>query len=84
MDKTGHWLIITKKVSYPHYIPAEWKIVKIFTKFTIAFIPPIAIIANMEKDQIALFKGKKIRRTLYKKEWYFVVIDVIEALTDSD
>ena len=37
----------------------------------------------MEKDQIALFKGKKIRRTLHEKEWYFVVVDVIEALTDS-
>src|SRR3989338_9417088 len=33
--------------------------------------------------QIALFKGKAIRKTLYNKEWWFSVIDVIEALTDS-
>ena len=34
--------------------------------------------------QIALFKGKTIRKTLYQKEWWFSVVDVIEALTDSD
>src|SRR3989344_5078927 len=33
--------------------------------------------------QIALFKGKTIRKTLYQTEWWFSVIDVIEALTDS-
>jgi hypothetical protein len=34
-------------------------------------------------NQIALFRGKKIRRTIFNKEWYFSVVDVIEALTDS-
>jgi hypothetical protein len=38
----------------------------------------------MEYNHIALFKGKKIRRTLYEKEWYFSVVDVISVLTDSD
>lgn len=33
--------------------------------------------------QIAIFKGKEIRKTIFNKEWYFSVIDVIEALTDS-
>lgn len=33
--------------------------------------------------KIALFKGKQIRKTLYNDEWWFSVIDVIEALTDS-
>lgn len=33
--------------------------------------------------KIALFKGKQIRRTLHHGEWWFVVNDVIEALTDS-
>lgn len=33
--------------------------------------------------KIALFKGKKIRKTLYKEEWWFVINDIIEALTDS-
>jgi len=42
----------------------------------------------MEKTQnsinhISLFKGKKIRRTIFNKEWYFSVVDVIEVLTDS-
>ena len=37
----------------------------------------------METTKIALFKGKKIRKILYKKEWWFSVIDVILALTDS-
>ena len=37
-----------------------------------------------EQDtQIALFRGKQIRRTLHKDEWWFVVQDVIAALTDS-
>lgn len=38
----------------------------------------------METAKIALFKGKKIRKILYKNEWWFSVIDVIEAITDSD
>jgi len=33
--------------------------------------------------KIALFKGKEIRRTLHNGEWWFVIIDVIVALTDS-
>jgi hypothetical protein len=33
--------------------------------------------------QISIFKNKKIRKVLYKNEWYFSVIDVVEALTDS-
>jgi len=37
----------------------------------------------MKTTKIALFKGKKIRKTLYNNEWWFSVIDVVEALTDS-
>lgn len=33
--------------------------------------------------KIAIFKGKKVRRTIYKNKWYFAVVDIIEALTDS-
>ncbi|EKD67908.1 MAG: prophage antirepressor, partial [uncultured bacterium] len=36
-----------------------------------------------EITKIAIFKGKGIRKTLYRNEWWFVVNDVIEALTDS-
>lgn len=32
---------------------------------------------------IALFEQKKIRKTWYKKEWYFSVADVVEALTET-
>ncbi len=34
----------------------------------------------MEKH-IAVFKGKKVRRTIYKGEWFFSVADVVQALT---
>ena len=40
----------------------------------------------MDKDKearIAIFKGKEIRKTIHNDEWWFVVIDVIEVLTDS-
>ena len=37
----------------------------------------------METTKIALFKGKKIRKTLFQNEWWFSVTDVIFALTDS-
>lgn len=37
----------------------------------------------MEFGKIVLFKGKKIRKTIYGNEWWFSVVDVIEALTDS-
>jgi hypothetical protein len=33
--------------------------------------------------KISLFKGKKIRKTLHNNEWWFSVVDVIEALTES-
>lgn len=34
--------------------------------------------------KISLFNKKEIRRTLHNGEWWFSVVDVIEALTDSD
>lgn len=33
--------------------------------------------------QIALFKGKKIRKTIHNSEWWFVIEDVVLALIDS-
>jgi len=38
----------------------------------------------MESTRIALFKGKKIRKTLFNNEWWFSIIDIIEALTGTD
>ena len=37
----------------------------------------------METTKIALFKGKKIRKTIHNNEWWFSVVDVCEVLTDS-
>jgi len=34
-------------------------------------------------EKIAVFKGKKIRRDIFKDEWYFSIVDVVEALTGS-
>ena len=34
-------------------------------------------------SKIAVFKGREIRKTIYEDEWWFSVIDVIGALTDS-
>ncbi len=43
---------------------------------------------NKEQKQImaaniAIFKDKKIRKTLHNNEWWFSIADVVEALTDS-
>ena len=35
-------------------------------------------------DKLAVFQGKQIRRVLHEGEWYFSVVDIIAALTDSD
>jgi DNA-damage-inducible protein D len=34
-------------------------------------------------SKISIFKGKKIRKTIHQNEWYFVIVDVVFALTDS-
>jgi hypothetical protein len=36
-----------------------------------------------ELSKISIFKGKKIRKTLHENEWFFVIVDVVKALTDS-
>ncbi|MEK7644469.1 MAG: Bro-N domain-containing protein [Patescibacteria group bacterium] len=37
----------------------------------------------MEDTRIALFKGKQVRKVLFQNEWWFSVVDVVSALTDS-
>jgi len=37
----------------------------------------------MDNTKIALFKGKQIRRTLHQNEWWFSIVDIAAALTDS-
>lgn len=38
---------------------------------------------SMDDTKLAVFKEKEIRRTIYNDEWWFSVVDVISALTDS-
>ncbi|PIU22092.1 MAG: hypothetical protein COT14_03075 [Candidatus Diapherotrites archaeon CG08_land_8_20_14_0_20_30_16] len=38
----------------------------------------------MNKDNaLVVFEDKKIRREWYNNEWYFSVVDIVEALTNS-
>lgn len=37
----------------------------------------------MEDKRIAMFHGRRIRKTGFRNEWWFSVIDVVEVLTDS-
>ena len=36
-----------------------------------------------EHNALVAFQDKKIRRIWHQNEWYFSVVDVVEALTDS-
>jgi len=36
------------------------------------------------ETKIAVFKGKEVRKTIHKNEWWFSIVDVIAVLTDSD
>ena len=33
--------------------------------------------------KIAIFKGKEVRKVIFQNEWWFVIVDVVAALTDS-
>ncbi|KKS77575.1 MAG: hypothetical protein UV64_C0006G0030 [Parcubacteria group bacterium GW2011_GWC1_43_11b] len=35
------------------------------------------------ETRIAIFKGREIRKVIHKNEWWFVIVDIIEVLTDS-
>jgi len=38
----------------------------------------------MTETHLAVFKGRKIRKTIHNNEWWFVINDIIESLTDSN
>jgi hypothetical protein len=33
--------------------------------------------------KVAIFKGKKVRKVIFRNEWWFVIVDIVSALTDS-
>ena len=39
---------------------------------------------EIQSSKIAIFQKKEIRKTIYKNEWWFSVIDIIEALTGTE
>jgi DNA-damage-inducible protein D len=38
---------------------------------------------NNPETRLALFKGREVRKLIHKKEWWFVIADIISVLTDS-
>jgi hypothetical protein len=36
-----------------------------------------------ENNKLILFQNKSIRRTWFKEDWYYSLVDIVEALTDS-
>jgi DNA-damage-inducible protein D len=38
---------------------------------------------DIKDNKISLFKGKEIRKTIYKKEWWFVISDIVEIIADT-
>jgi DNA-damage-inducible protein D len=36
-----------------------------------------------QKNKLVVFQSKDIRRVWHEEEWYYSVVDIIEALTDS-
>ena len=41
------------------------------------------MIQNLQETKIAIFRQKEIRKVIFKNEWWFVITDVVSALTDS-
>ncbi len=37
----------------------------------------------LHQNKLAIFQSKQIRRIWHKNEWFFSVVDIVEALTDS-
>jgi prophage antirepressor-like protein len=36
------------------------------------------------ETNIAVFRGKEVRKTIYKNEWWFSIVDVVEVLSGTD
>jgi hypothetical protein len=40
--------------------------------------------SEIQSSKIAIFQKKEIRKTIYKNEWWFSVIDIVEVLTGTE
>ncbi len=38
---------------------------------------------QVNKNQISLFQGKNIRKTIHQKEWWFVINDIVEIVAET-
>jgi len=38
----------------------------------------------LQVTRVAIFRNKKVRKIIYQNEWWFSIIDAIEALTETD
>lgn len=38
----------------------------------------------MQENKLAIFEEKEIRREWFKEDWYFSIIDVVEALVENN
>ena len=39
--------------------------------------------SEQDKTKLAVFEGKQIRKVLHEGAWWFAIVDVVGALTDS-
>ena len=39
--------------------------------------------SEQKKAKVAVFAGKQIRKVIHENEWWFAIVDVVAALTDS-
>jgi len=60
------------------------KFVKITKEELEANPPTEADLIGEGESQMVLFKGKEIRQMFHDDEWFFSIVDVIEAITETD
>ncbi len=54
------------------------------TQSELADKPAVVEIIEEGQAQISLFKGKEVRQVFHNNEWYFSIVDVVEAVTGTD
>ena len=60
------------------------KRIAIATQSELADKTAVVEIIEEGQAQISLFKGKEVRQVFHNNEWYFSIVDVVEAVTGSD